>query len=94
MVDDYSNYFEVNTLNQTATAAIITSMKSQFTRHGIPEEVRSDNGPQFSSTCFENFAKEWDFKHVTSSPHYAQANGKVENAVKTAKKYFKEGTRG
>ena len=67
MVDDYSNYFEVNALNQTTTAAITTCMKSQFARHGIPEEVRSDNGPQFSSTSFENFAKEWDSKHITLS---------------------------
>ena len=69
---------------------ILTSMKSQFARHGILEEVRSDNGPQFSSTSFQNFAKEWDFKHVTSSPHYPQANEKVENAVKTAKKILKK----
>ena len=90
MVDDYSNYFEVNILNQITSAAVINSMKSQFARHGIPEEVRSDNGLQFASTSFENFAKEWDFKHVTSSPHYPQANGKVENAVKTAKKILKK----
>ena len=89
MVDDYSNYSEVNVLNQTTITAIITSMKSQIARHGIPEEVRSDKGPQFSSTSFENFAKEWDFKHITSSPHYPQANVKVENAVKTAKKILK-----
>ena len=48
MVDDYSNYFEVNILNQITSAAVIAS------HHGIPEEVRSDNGPQFSSTRFEN----------------------------------------
>ena len=45
MVDDYSNYFEVNILNQITSAAVINSMKSQFARHGIPEEVQSDNGP-------------------------------------------------
>jgi transposase InsO family protein len=94
MVDDYSNYFEVNVLNQTTTTAIITSMKSHFARHGIPEEVRSDSGPRFSSTSFENFAKEWDFKHVTSSLHYPQAKGKVENAIKTAKKILKKCARG
>ena len=38
----------------------------------------------------ENFAKEWDFKHVTSSSHYPQAKGKVENAVKTAKTILKK----
>jgi transposase InsO family protein len=90
MVDDYSNYFEFNVLNETTAAAIITSLKSQFARHGIPEEVKSDNGPQFASTSFENFAREWEFKHITSSPYYAQSNGKVENSVKTAKKILKK----
>ena len=42
------------------------------------------------STDFQNFAKEWEFEHVTSSPHYAQSNGKVENAVKTAKRILKK----
>lgn len=69
---------------------MVTSMKSQFARHGIPYEVRSDNGPQVTSTDFQDFAKEWEFKHVTSSPHYAQSNGKVENAVKTAKRIIKK----
>ena len=90
MVDDYSNYFEFNVLNETTAAAIITSLKSQFARHGIPEEVRSDNGPQFASTSFEKFAREWEFKHITSSLYYAQSNGKVENSVKTAKKILKK----
>ena len=90
MVDDYSNFFEFNILPQTTTSAIVTSMKSQFARHGIPDEVRSDNGPQFASTNFQNFAKEWEFKHITSSPHFPQANGKVENAVKTAKRLLKK----
>ena len=51
----------------------------------MPDIVRSDNGPQFSSFEFARFAREWQFSHVTFSPHYAQSNGKMENAVKIAK---------
>ena len=58
MVDDYCNFFEFDILPQTTTLGIVTSMKSQFARHGIPDEVTSDNGPQFASTNFQNFAKE------------------------------------
>ena len=48
----------------------------------------SDNGPQFSGAEFHGFARSWEFKHVTSSPQFAQSNGKVENAVKMLKRLF------
>ena len=56
-----------------------------FTRRGIPEVVRSDNGPQYDSAEFAKFAKGWEFKNVTSIPLYAQSNGEAERTVKTAK---------
>ena len=34
----------------------------------------TDNGPQFSSQCFAQFAKDYHFTHETSSPHYLQSN--------------------
>ena len=90
MVDDYSNFFELRVLSDTRASSIITSLKSQFARHGIPNTVRSDNGPQFSASDFKTFSKEWDFEHITSSPYYARSNGKVENAVNTAKRILKK----
>ena len=85
VVDDYSKFFEFHPLPDTKLPMVLTSLKSQFARHGIPNEVRSDNGPQFSASEFQKFAKEWDFEHLTSSPYHAQSNGKVEKAVSTAK---------
>ncbi|KAL0199615.1 hypothetical protein M9458_002802 [Cirrhinus mrigala] len=58
-----------------------------FARHGIPTEVKSDNGPQFSAEYFWKFAKEWGFSHTTSSPTYPQANGEAERAVMTVKDF-------
>ena len=46
-VDCFSRYPEVARLTTTTSAAVIASMKAVFTRHGIPEVVRSDNGPQY-----------------------------------------------
>jgi hypothetical protein len=50
----------------------------------------TDNGPQFSSEEFHQFSVTWEFEHKTSSPHFPQSNGKVENAVKTAKSLMKK----
>lgn len=59
-----------------------------FARHGIPTEVMSDNGPQFSTEYYKKFAKEWGFSHTTSSPRYPQANGEAERAVRTEKGFL------
>ena len=50
----------------------------------------TDNGAQFKSLDFLRFAKEWDFEHLTSSPHHSQGNGKAESAVKEAKKILRK----
>lgn len=59
--------------------------KSVFARHGIPSEVMTDSGPQFTSEYFTRFATQWEFRHTTSSPRYAQSNGEAERAVCTVK---------
>ena len=71
VVDDYSNFFELRALSDTRASSVISSLNSQFARHGIPNIVRSDNGSQFSSLDFKTFARECDFEHTTSSPYHA-----------------------
>ena len=44
-VDYYSNYPEVQILSQATSEEVILKLKELFARHGIPEEVVSDNGP-------------------------------------------------
>ncbi|KAA8577518.1 hypothetical protein FQN60_009173 [Etheostoma spectabile] len=39
---------------------------------------------------FQDFAKEYDFCHVTSSPLYAQSNGKAEKGVHIVKQLLKK----
>ena len=64
---------------------VINHIKPNLVRYGIPEITVSDNGPEFSSREFEEFAEYYGFKHTTTSPRYPQSNGLVERAVQTAK---------
>lgn len=54
-------------------------------RHGIPEELISGNGPQFTSNRFANFAKQWEFYHNFSCPKFLSSNGQTERAIQTVK---------
>ena len=90
VVDYYSQFIEVCTMTSTTSKAVINHMKAMFARHGTPCELMSDNGPQFASQEFQNFAKDWDFRHTTSSPHYPQSNGLAENAVKIVKNLIRK----
>ena len=72
---------------------IIERFKAHFSRYGVAEAVISDNGKQFTSEQFTNFARDWEFEHITTSPYHTQSNGKVESAVKIAKKIIKKATR-
>ena len=85
-----SKFLEVAKLESLRSGAVIEELKRQFGVHGIPAEVVSDNGSQFSSMEFQDFAKDYGFKHTTTSPHYPQANGEVERAVQTVKKLWRK----
>ena len=65
-------------------------MKMIFSEHGIPEILMSDNGPQFSSSEFRDFAAKYGCDHVTSSPMYPQSNGFIERTVQTVKNTMKK----
>lgn len=65
---------------------MIEKLKAHFARHGIPDVVISDNGPQFTSQQFRKFSNDWEFEHRTSSPYHSQANGAAEATVKIAKR--------
>lgn len=88
-VDYFSIFWEIDFLKNQKPTTVIRKRRSQFARYGIPDIVMSDNGPHFSCKEFANFAIEYEFQHTMSSPNYPQSNGKVEQAVKSAKRIVK-----
>jgi hypothetical protein len=82
----FSNFWEIDRLPDTKAKTVIRKVKGQCARYGIPSLIISDNGPQFRAEEFQKFTSQWGIKHDTTSPYHSQSNGKVESAVKTAKK--------
>ena len=89
IVDYFSRFIEYTKLDNTTSTEVIKVLKAIFSRQGIPEEIRSDNGPQYSSKEFRVFCQDWGIRHTTSSPRYPQSNGLAERTVRTAKSMLK-----
>ncbi|KAI0224044.1 hypothetical protein LSAT2_024924, partial [Lamellibrachia satsuma] len=51
-VDYYSKWINITELKATKSADVIEALQRQFADFGIPEELVSDNGPQFGSWEF------------------------------------------
>ena len=77
VVDDYSRYPEVEILKSTSAKAVIPHLDSIFARQGIPNVVRTDNGPPFNSHDFHLYATHLGFKHRKVTPAWPKANGEV-----------------
>jgi len=90
LVDYFSCYVEITKLASTTSSAVISGMKLIFARHDIPELLISDNGPQYVSKEFKEFSEKYNFKYITSSPHFPQSNGQVEKTVKTVKQLLSQ----
>ena len=61
IVDYLSGFWEVEPLQSTLSSDVIKNMKMRFARYGIPDEVVSDNGPQFAAQEFQRFSKPGSF---------------------------------
>ena len=68
-VDYYSSYFEVGRLKSKTAASIAKKLRKQFSIHGTPNQLISDNMP-FNSQEFKDFAFSYEFEVITSSPSY------------------------
>ena len=88
IVDYYLKFTAVKNLQSPQSETVINKCKNVFSRFGIPKELITDNGPEFSSHKFSSFSKTRDILHKTISPHYHQSNGLAERSIQTVKWTF------
>ena len=74
----------------TTAASTIRFCRMFFRDLGVPVRLRTDGGPQFTSSEFEDFLRRWGVRHDISTPHYPQSNGHAEAAVKSVKYLVKK----
>ena len=70
----------------TGANALVRLLRSYFATFGVPEEISSDGGPEFTAFVTQDFMQKWDIKHRVSSAYFPQSNSRAEVAVKAAKR--------
>ena len=78
LTDEHNRFPEVEIISSTAASTILPRLETIFSRQGIPQAVKTDNGPPFNSQDFANFANEFGFHHHKISPLWPEANGAAE----------------
>ena len=57
-----------------------------FATYGIPDEIASDGGPEFTAGTTSTYLQNWGFSNHLSSVAFPHSNCRAEVAVKTAKR--------
>ena len=86
VVDAYSKWPEIYPLSSTTTSKTITILRELFARYGIPRQLVSDNGSQFTSDEFNQFISSNGIRHIHTSPYHPSSNGAAERMVQTVKR--------
>ena len=69
----------------TTSELTIRALQGMFVVHSLPDQVVSDNGPQFVSKEVQRFMKENGIKHTLCVPYHPSWNGFAERFVQTLK---------
>ena len=85
VTDAHFKWPEVSIMSSSTAVRTIAVLREMFARFGIPEQLVSDNGPQFQSDEFKQFMTANGIKHIRSSPYHPASNGAAERMVQTLK---------
>lgn len=89
VVDAYSKWPEVFPVKNATSIVTIEALRALFARAGLPQQLVSDNGSQFTSEEFQLFMKGNGIKHITTVPFHPATNGLPERFVQTFKQFMK-----
>ncbi len=99
-IDDHSRFVICAGLMLRATSRAVCSHFAQaMTRHGVPQEILTDNGKVFTGrfgakdteVLFDRICRENGIEHLLTAPRRPQTTGKIERFHRTARTEFLTG---
>ena len=90
MVDYATRYPEVKALKHIDSISVAESLVQMFYRVGVPREILSDMGKQFTLDIMSEVSRLLSVKQLTSTPYNPACNGLVERFNGTLKTMLKK----
>ena len=85
IVDRYSGW-PIVSLPKGGAQSLVDQLRITFSTFGIPEELASDGGPEFTASIIQRFLKDWGVNHRLSSVAFPHSNCRAEIGVKSMKR--------
>ena len=83
---DYATCFlEAVPLKEITSIAVAEALMTVFSRVGVPREVISDRGAQFTSDLMNEIHKLIGIKPIFTTPYHPMTNGRIEKSHSTLK---------
>lgn len=91
VVSDYATrYPEAIALRRVTADKVAEELVTLFSRHGIPEEILTDQGTNFTSSLLRELYRMIGVKAIRTSPYHPQTDGLVERFNQTLKTMLKK----
>jgi len=90
-VDRYSNWPIVEE-SKGGAEGLIKCLRRTFVTYGIPDELSSDGGPEFTASSTRTLLRNWGVHHRQSSVAHPHSNCRAEIGVKTVKRMLMDNT--
>lgn len=79
-IDTYSHMIYASARTGEAFKDVQQHLIAAFAYMGKPKEIKTDNGPAYTSTAFAKFCKQFEINHKTGIPYNPQGQAIVERA--------------
>jgi transposase InsO family protein len=77
-VDTYCGFIHASPLCVEVSCDVITHTLQDMATMGKCQIIKTDNGPGYIGTKFQQFCSRFDIKHVTGAPYNPQGQGIIE----------------
>ena len=85
IVDHFSKYVKVFPLPEATMETAIDCLRNVIFEEGLPEDVLTDQGSQFTGSKFQEFLRSNRIRHLRTSPYHPQCDGLAERQMRTIK---------